>query len=714
MSKILITLMLSCALASAMNSKAQDSLKSNLSSEISKRPPLITVKGEELRRFPSGNFLDAVNGFFPWVFSLNPNANDFMFVVNGFLLTDINSISLNDIEEVSFCGTSLQGSFYPLTKAGTFYISTRKYNDNNPLISFNSQYNFISSSKRQTVNTTQYGPVYEEETKYKSRYALTNHASVLTGGKKWELYASAQLDNTALPVNDTRIFSRYQGITRIDTLLAAAKQQSNNFRSFARLNYKPANTLALGISGTYYNGTANNNSNSTSYTPDYKRINTGNSKTTLPYFNGAAFVDWQPLHNLSSHTSFEYTNEYLDYLNDGEGTLSSYSTSTNSGSFSANDIKSLKSSRSLLRNKTEYIFSSAGKLQAGVSNVFSYFNQTIKYHQQSVFQPANGGFPSSGGSDMFLKERLTSINPGFSISYNELVSLNAGFAFLINKGVSKYTTASRSNPYAALLFDVQKLLKLEKQFSRFDVTINYDNLNKNTSQMNWLPGGENLSLLQPSAAIGLSGFGFGTSVIPNPSLNNILLKNSMLSVEANTGFLSNRLSVGLAWRLMQSESIYYEQNNFPGGGGITIPLKGKQVQHSIAIYAAAAIIDQPQKKWKLRFNVLSIPRYNYIFDYKARPDIVLANQQVQLGLQNNFTYKNWFGQLNGLVAVNKKAINTFLLNYVTVGYQLAEQPKNFLKQTSLFLQARNILSSTNAKNTYGYYAYAGAGVNFTF
>ena len=715
MSKIkTILLIVSVALTLSINIKAQDTLSAYHFLEAKNTSPLITIKGEEFRRFPSSNFLDAVNGFFPWVFALKPNANDFIFVVNGFLLTDVNSISLNDIEAVSFCGTSLQGSLYPLSKAGTFYITTRRFTGNKPIISFNSQYNFISSGKRQVTNTTQNGRIEEKETNYNTRYALVNHASLLTGGKKWELYAAAQLDNNALPDGNSRTFSGFQRIYLTDTLLSITKQKNNNFRSFARFNYKPLSNLSIGISGTYFNGTSISNSTSNSYTTDYKQRSTGKSKTTLPYYNGAAFAEWNPLRNLRSHTSFEYTNEHLDDLNERTGNLISYSSGPTSGSFTASDVTGFKSSRSLLRNKTEYSFASSGKIQIGVSNVFSYFNQTIKYQKLSVSQPANGGLPSSSGSEMFSKEKLTSLNPGFHITYNNLFSFNAGFAFLINNGVSKYTAASRSNPYASLMFNVKNLLKLNQHISRFDISVNYDNLNKNNWQNNWLPVNADLSAFSQSINFGAPVFSPNTVFYPNPALEKILLKNKILSVEANAAFLGNKLLAGLAWRELQSESIFINELMVSTGITISAPFKGKEVKHSIAIYAAAAIIDQAQKKWNIRVNILAVPRYSYKFDDKLLPDILLANQQLQIGLQNNFTYKNWFGQLNGLVAVNKKAINTFLLNYLVVGYHYPDNPNKFLRQTSLFVQARNILSSTGSKNYYGYYAYAGAGLNFTF
>ena len=107
---------------------AQDSTSSQQpgASSLYSAAPLITIKGEEIRRFPSNNFLDAVNGLFPWVFSLTPNREDFLFVVNGFLLTDVNSLSLNDIEEITFTRNNLNGGLYPFSRDGTFFITMKK------------------------------------------------------------------------------------------------------------------------------------------------------------------------------------------------------------------------------------------------------------------------------------------------------------------------------------------------------------------------------------------------------------------------------------------------------------------------------------------------------------------------------------------------------------------------------------------------------------
>jgi hypothetical protein len=88
------------------------------------------VKGDEIRRFPSIDFLQAVNGLFPWVFSQQPNPNEFLFVVDGFILTDINSISPMTLTRSYSLRDNAYGTLFPFSCAGTFDNHPERENKN--------------------------------------------------------------------------------------------------------------------------------------------------------------------------------------------------------------------------------------------------------------------------------------------------------------------------------------------------------------------------------------------------------------------------------------------------------------------------------------------------------------------------------------------------------------------------------------------------------
>jgi hypothetical protein len=669
--------------------------------------PLIVVKGDEIRRFPGTNFMDAVNGLFPWVSSLSPDANEFLFVVNGFVLPDINSLSLNDIEEVTFVKNDLNGRLFPFSRAGTFYVTTRKHTGAKATINFNSQYNAVWQQNNRNGQNVTTSPVITSKQNFdnKAGHLLSNQSSLLAGGNKWELYLSAQLDQSAGPTNASTTISTNQ-LNRKDTSVYNARDRFLNVRSFAQFIYRSSATLEFGITGSYFHGDLQQNRTQADYNPTGSFTGAYRSKSVLPYYHGGAFINWQPLKNLSNRVSAEYANDELteDGSNQTIGTSTAFPSITSVKTSRA----LLKNKRLLLRDELKYNFVTNSRIRAGVSTVFSYLDQEPDF-AYNEFMTTTGGAASASGSTMHYKQKLTSLNPAFYFSYNNILSAYGGYAFLLNKDISKASSSDRSNPYAGLVFDFKQMTRSTK-ISRLDLSLTYADMARNNANNYWLPGIANAAQFFPSSIMS-----FGTSIpvfsIPNPSLANIILKNRLAAVEANAGFKNNKLLIGAAYNELRSDFIYLYNFSF-GGVNSVMALRAIEKKHGVSGYVAAKLIDKQSKSWLLRFNAL-LSNADYDLQNNNVPSIKLKDE-FQAGLQNHFTYKKWYGQVNGLMQLNDNTVNTFILNYLLVGYNFSGRKSNMMNKVSIFAHARNLLASSSSRNYYHYYSYGGAGINLTF
>lgn len=707
MKKILLYSILAVCISGSLIAQDSTSLQRSGTSNPYGAAPLISVKGDEIRRFPSNNFLDAVSGLFPWVFSFAPNSNDFLFVVNGFLLLDVNSISLNDIEEVTFTRNNLNGGLYPFSRAGTFFITTKKTSESKPLFSISSQYNAAFKNASNVAVVQPAGGVIDEMNKSKSGHLFSTHGSLLAAGKKWNLHVSVQLDQSADPNTSKNLNVTYPYRKDSSTFNGSTRQL--NIRSFAQFTYRLSANIHMGIYGSYFHGKTNSDTSRSfrSQGQVFNEVTTGTA--TLPYYNAGAFIDWTVLKNLHNRVSFEYAYQKLDSRSTTAGEIYiPQSPLTRSDNLSV-DLAHDK--RLLIRNELSYSIINSSKFQAGVSTIFSYLNQKPDYKGSSVTSN-NIGTISASGHSMQYNQKSTSLNGKFHFSYNHIFNGYAGYAMLLNKGISRFSPASRSNPYAGIEFNIKNMLEKGNKISRLDLSVNYGDLTRNNSNSYWLPGFSNSYLFMPAPILSYNDFvGFNTTVYPNSSLANILLKNRLLVIQANAGFINNRLLAGVEWSLLELENLYFITQNSGSGNYSGHFQKGKETQKGISAYVAAKLIDEPFKKWTLRFNAL-VPRVQHRLEANNYPTIPGPNNQFQAGIQNHFSLHNWFVQLNGLTAFNKTTVNSFMFNYILAGYEFSGS-NNPNQKIAVFAQARNFLVFGSLKNYYNYYSYCGAGVNIS-
>jgi hypothetical protein len=688
--------------------------------------PLLVIKGSEFSRFPSTNFLDAVNGLFPWVFSQTPDANNFLFVVNGYVLPDINAISLYDIDEVIFTRNKLEGNLYPLSRAGTFYIKTKTTDSHKPVIHFNSQYNTVSNKESMIIDAQSLflSPTTPTQNHISNSpgHFTSNQLSLLLGGNKLHLYTSVQLDETKVPTRQQNFIYNATGTN--DTVDAIVHSNQYNVKAFLNLDYHFSHSLSAGITGSYFHGKTNEDSlqNFHGYIGQvpYDDHETKKSESKLPYYHLGSFINWEPLPNLRNRVSFEYIRN--GFMNETGSQAQYYQNNILVNAPQTLEQTRAHEDRYILRNQLEYDWLQPGKFRLGATVMFSYLFDKVSY--RTIFQSGAPSLPSIFAGSFFLTgQKLTTLSPMARFSFSNILSAYAGNGFILNKGLSRFTNHPNSNPYAGLVVDIKNALKIHGGVSRLDISFNYSEMTQNNSGSYWLPALKND--LTSSPYTGPVGFG-SVILLPNPSIGSTVFKDKLSSVQLNSGFLHNRIMAGVEWSTLELQRIFLVPIPVYGNSVGYTAVLGKETQTGTSVYLAGKLIDKPGYGWDTRLSVL-FPRIKYRLSpdgtepYFESP----VNYKAQVGWQNKFRFRSFYVQANALFGFNresytytsfsfqplKKEFTEIVLNNLLLGYDLPDIKNPVFKDMSVFIQARNILSSKETKSYYQYDSYAGIGVN---
>src|SRR4029079_4742956 len=84
-----------------------------------------TLTRSDIERLPALNFLELVQGAFPFVANESIIESDYSFIVDGFSLVKPNAINISQIESIRFYPAGTNCTRGSLTKKGTFVIETR-------------------------------------------------------------------------------------------------------------------------------------------------------------------------------------------------------------------------------------------------------------------------------------------------------------------------------------------------------------------------------------------------------------------------------------------------------------------------------------------------------------------------------------------------------------------------------------------------------------
>jgi hypothetical protein len=700
--------------AFSLDSKSQDILLLPTQTGDSTKPrdnAFIVIKGDEIRRFPSADFMEAVNGFFPWAFSQYHDPNEFLFVVNGFVLPDINSISLNDIDEIIFTRNNLYGTLFPFSRAGTFLITTKRAKENKLQINLNSQYNttwnngYLPGTAFGLMNSIQPS---SNKSNNKAGHYLSNHVSLAFAGKKINVYFSAQANGEKSPeIRQYTIF--HIGGAFADTINSTSVTNHTDQRAFLDITYKFSKKLEAGIMADYSHHGFNHPFDYHTVYNYFNTIVSSKLKTSLNYYHVAAFMNYRVSKNLLNTLWFEHGFEKMDW---------DYSRNTDYVTqplhFTGTSEVNSKNKSYLVRDQLLYNLSSKGKFTSDLSLTFAYLRENLS--TESFSQSG----PSWSSYIMSVKEKIATLNPLFNFSWQHFISGYFGASFLVGKKEFKYVEEKdKTSLYSGIEMNFARFIKNKKNISTLILSANYGDLPKNNSNNYWANPFYLANSLFPRSRFEASSANYN----PFQPGDLTLSRNKLLSFRLSSAFLYQRFKLIAEWSQLKTDNIY----SLYVSGGYYIPARGIETTEGLSVAFSGKIIDNSKVKFKSTFNLL-FPKTK-LDQIGTLVGATPYRSSVRSGLQNRLDYKNFFFQVNALADINHvyyiysntsgsrpvaEKHSDFNINYVLLGYEPKLIKRSPFTDMSVFLQVRNLFVSKKLREAYEFDHYGGIGVNLYF
>jgi hypothetical protein len=707
-------------IASSADLKSQGILLPNQTRDSTKHQDktFIVIKGDEIGRFPSANFMDAVNGLFPWIFTPYSSANDFIFVVNGFLLADINSFSINDIEEIVFTRNNLYGNQFPFSKAGTFFIKTKRTQNNKTEVNFNSQYNHVWNKEHYVAPNKFHSASNPNNTSNisnnKPGYYISNHISLSTHGKKMSLLFSAQINLHKFP--ELHQTTNVENLPYRDTIQATTVVKHPEQRLFLNFTYKFSDKVDAGITAAYsYSRLTQDTTYRIFYTGGVSDVAIS-SKSPLTYYQAGAFINYKPLKNLSNTLWFEYA--YDTMATKYQRSNKYANTLGQPMHFIENTNINAESKRYVIRDELKYNFIQTKKFSAEASLTFIYLQQYVT-KDRNTSTTVNGTYYGASGSAYWGKQKIATLNPVLNMAFEKIIFGHIGLNRLIGKELVKNVEKQdKTSLFGGLTIDFSELMKLKKTFSDLSLSFNYAYLHINHSNNQWLGSSYDAYLTSPQHVLS------ATLKTSNPFRLSIL-KNRLTAIHLNAVSLNNRFQFIAEWSQLKTEKLY--PLTIGGMPNFLFYGPGIETLEGLSFAFSGKLLDNQKIKLRTGLNIL-FPKTK-LEQIGINSGELIDSSAFYAGFQSRIDYKNFFFQANILADINHayymdqypswfrpeaERHNDFTINYLLLGYNANLKNKSAFKSISIFLQARNPFVSKKLREIYQFDHYGGIGVNLRF
>ncbi len=688
---------------------SQDSLgiSRNNNGISSATEPLFVIKGEDIKRFPVTDFFEAVEGMFPWVFNGAAQQKDFLFVVNGHLLSNINGISLYDMEEIVFTRNNLYGGILPFSKAGTFFITTSIPPDEKLSVQFNTQLNRTGNMQQAYTAAdgfSTYTQVLKNEISNTAGDYWMNHISIAQSGKKNSFRASGFFNSGKIPGSRQNFITQSAADTTTLRFNGQASGKQQLYGLLADYTHRFSATAEAGVMLNYSSRQMSFDSTESQTASFFTTTASGNEKIPLHTFTANAYVQWQ----LLPHWNNRFSIEYASHTFHAAGTKTA--ASIYGASFIQNDYNSTtnyKYEGLLLKNECRYDAVTKPNFKARI-----YLN-TVWYKPAATLTTDYAGRSSTGSyftesSSHEGDQKTGVVNPAFHFEYKNFVSTYAGAGYLVGKKMyADVKRSDRVSMYYGIDLSLNNILHLNKDVSVLQLSFNHAAAAMSTSI-----APINTAWLQLNNTF-LSYFRYNAV---NGEYD--LAKNRLTSLKLSAGAYKNRLLFISEWsKLTYDKTFMYTIYAYPVN--YTAYVQGSETAEGISFGITGTLIDKKELKLFTAWNVL-VPKIK-----SGEPNPVALNymnyKTLHAGIQNKIVYKNIFCQLHALFNFNRpypaavaganKTKTDMLLQYLLLGYHTTSHTKGILKNSTVFMHARNLLVSDPLKELHLYNRYAGIGIN---
>lgn len=644
---LLLVAMLSTAIAFAQ-SPAQPFSSQNIWND---RPDVI-IKGEELKNFPGAELTEMLYGRLPGLDQLNLKVLTVTFIVDGVVWPAIDALSIHNIEEIAYYRGGLNSKFgvQNTSPGGVIYITTKTATFQQPL---NATFNALlgtSSLKR---------------SEGKDHSTLQSYQAALAQGTDKFGWRAAATYN-----RNTR------NLTRFDFM--------NQFQLNADLRFTPWSWMELGVNANYAPAKGDSQvDKQTAPTLDTKFKNKQNN------WNGSFYIKAAPLKGVVNETRFQKNSIVSDF---DTYTVSETGLSEGTRSYHENLLNSNYRNFTIL-DELSYRFNlHEEQIKVKASAIFQYNETKSKTDFRSASYRSNTGWSGISDPEMTnvqvieMGAKTYSLVGDLSVDFYSLLSVKTGVRR------DSYTQGNIGKAFYApyVYADVslkQLMLKDVKVVSDFLIFGSYGQYRSEIPlDLNTVAG-----ITLNGTAMMNSNFGTGSE------------KSNMKSFGAKAA-LFDRITLSGDW---------YQNNNYlvmfipvtPGNIYTVLPVKynGWRIWSNADVFRGAAF------KWNMGLNV---------FKNKTKIDLASAgiklendpnsSAAIQAGMQQNFSYANFFLNMNGNayfdrllfitertnsgVRVSANKADFINLNFLSFGYNFKEQlDGKTWKSLNVSLVARNLL-----------------------
>lgn len=644
-----------------------------------------TLTRTDIERLPALNFLELVQGAFPFVANESQIEEEYSFIVNGFVLINPNAIAISQIESISFfpAGTNItRGSSF---KKGTFVITTRPQKKG---LEF--------STKTGLVLANKITPSTEVRESNEGFYSF-NELTYSHNAKNWFTSNSFSFLKNKFP--------EFTTLTAPALIQSASEVRTFRFSNFAGIDFnqhwKVEGGLFLARRPQSSKDSVNYFTATTFVRNEYR------SSRTLDYGGAHAALIFSPSSQIKNQFSTEITKFKDGQKNHQDGDFM--------GSSSIYDGKT--SGRytiySFSDNFSWQPVTSSSEVHFGMS-VFTRYN-VLNTSENMFYQAMNGGqVTGMGGSFRKINSKSFMVTPVANISINNFLFAQAGMTYDTYRSSQFGKNEQRKLlPEAGVKLELVPLMK-KTVFSTMELSANYGKYITSFDAFDRFEDTRRTAMPTPVAVYP------GSPVFINPFLNGYAPGEDWLG-SLKMGINNDRVVFSVQYRQHRKQNMAYTILYYGGGTTYTYQMAtitGKGLSFELK----SSIIEKEKKNWKI-YTMLF--RDNYSMKYPSSvtpvdaPLLDAGKAPWRGGLKTSARFNRFFIQASALFSLNELAydesgnidydVDRYNTNFLLAGYSIPLKKKE-IKSLEISAQSRSLFYS----NSYPLSKYIGVGAQIYF
>lgn len=615
----------------------------------------VTVKAEDLQKFPFANLSEAVNVWFSGYFS---NSSSLIYVVDGNLATDVNQYPIYDIEEITLVQNAVTQLNGVSQQQQIIVVTTKRNRSGNSGITVAGQTNLIGlQTNRLNLETSD---------KNTNELYHQYHLSAYKNSKDIHFGASANYLQDVLP----GIINSYR--TNV------SKPQIKRSRFNGYFNTQLWKGTVLDVTAGYVPQNNNQelryNTTSSSYTQSQT-----DSKENL--FNGSVNITSQLLPGLTNQVRAVYNN----FNNNVTGSLYGYTLSgTATSNYNSTTYNDYTGKNFVIYDDLRYTKTIADWTLSPAIN-FNYRNVKTNVSYESNNNAGNQYYSAK------LQIKTYLLTPTLALTYRNLLDVTGGLLYILNNSNDIGSNDTKKTfPFVSATANVSRFINAT---SNLDVKVygSYAESNRlNDSQ-------SALSNVNPYGLIALTD-PFAEYATTSTYIQGKTFKTLALGISAS--LFKNKLEVSYNYENRNSFlPITYVVSNSSQYYTTSYLTDAKYKSHRAGV--AFNLLKQDKLTWKTQLNATNLKQQITFNPSNMLVNLEPYNKFWAGGWTNRLQYKNLlagidvqylFGK-NNYPQAEIQNLNSFALQNVYAGWQIKTAK---LKSLEVFANGRNLIQNKNS------------------